>query len=133
MRIKATNKMRLKHNLQPKASKKNILPNLHSRLISLPKLADADYIVVFGKKEAGIYNATTTIISATKDPILIAPCCRDTGLWKIDLDYEVLGHKYPDQFIASVDEANALFDLPNTRQSLLYHHVLAGFPQRKPS
>jgi hypothetical protein len=26
-----------------------------------------------------------------------------------------------------VDEANAIFDLPNTRHSLLYHHALAGF------
>jgi hypothetical protein len=30
-----------------------------------------------------------------------------------------------------VDEANAIFDLPNTRQSLLYHHALAGFPPKE--
>ncbi len=56
----------------------------------------------------------TTTVSASKDPILIAPCCQDTGLWKLDLDYEVLGYKYPGQFIAGVDKANATFDLPNT-------------------
>ena len=67
-RIRASKKMRLKHNLQPKASKMNIMPNLHSTLISVPKMADADYIVVFNKKEARIYNATTTIMSATKTP-----------------------------------------------------------------
>jgi hypothetical protein len=50
---------------------------------------------------------------------------------KLDLDYEVLGQEYPDQFIAGVDEANAIFNLPNTRQSLLYHHALAGFPPKK--
>ncbi len=33
-KIKATNKMRLKHNFWPKASKINIVPNLHSTLIS---------------------------------------------------------------------------------------------------
>ena len=43
-KIRATNKMWLKHDLQPKASKMNIVPNLHSTLISIPKLADADYI-----------------------------------------------------------------------------------------
>ncbi len=91
-------------------------------------MADADYIAVFDKKEARIYNATITIMLATKDPILIAPRCQDTGLWKLDLDYEILGWEYPDQFIAGVKEANAIFDLPNTRQSLLYHHALAGFP-----
>ncbi len=67
------------------------MPNLHSTLISVPKMADADYIAAFDKKEARIYNATTTIVSATKDPILIAPRCQDTELWKLDLDYEVLG------------------------------------------
>ncbi len=90
-KIRATNKMWLKLNLQPKASKMNIVPNLHSTLISTPKMADVDYIAVFDKKEARIYNATTTIVSATKDPIRVAPCCQDTKLWKLDLDYEVLG------------------------------------------
>ncbi len=41
-RIRATNKMQFKHNLRPKASEMNIVPNLHSMLISIPKMADAD-------------------------------------------------------------------------------------------
>ncbi len=95
-RIKALEKMRLKHNPWPEASKMNIVPNLHSTLISIPKMADLDYIAVFDQKEARIYNATTTIVSASKDPILVAPCYQDTGLWKLNLDYEILGRKYPD-------------------------------------
>jgi hypothetical protein len=47
---------------------------------------------------------------------------------ELDLDYKILGREYPDQFIAGSDEVNAIFDLPNTRQSLLYYHVLADFP-----
>jgi hypothetical protein len=85
---------------------------------------------VFDKKEAIIYNATTTIVSATTDPILVASRCQDTGLWKLNLDYEVLRQEYPDQFIAGVNKANAIFDLPNTQQSLLYHHAMAGFPPK---
>jgi hypothetical protein len=73
----------------------------------------------------------TTILFATKDPILIAPRCQDTGLWKLDLGYEVFGRKYPDQFIADVDKAIAVFNLPNTQQSLLYHHASAGFPPKE--
>jgi hypothetical protein len=107
------------------------LVELHSMLISIPKMTDVDYIVVFDKKEARIYNATTTIVSATKDPILVAPRCQDTGLWKLNLDYEVLGREYPDQFTAGGDEANAIFYLPNTRQSLLYYHPLVGFPPKE--
>jgi hypothetical protein len=131
IRIRASKKMRLKHNLRPKASKMNIVPNLHSMLISIPKMADADYIAVFDKKEARIYDAMTTIVSASKDPILVAPRYQDTGLWKLNLDYEVLGRKYPDQFIAGVDKANAIFNLPNTWQSLLCHHALARFPLKE--
>jgi hypothetical protein len=131
MRIRATTKMWLKHNLRLEASKMNIIPNLHSTLISIHKMADVDYIVVFNKKEARIYDPMTAIVSASKDPILVAPRCQDTGLWKPNLDYEVLGHKYPDQFIAGVDKANTIFNLPNTQQSLLYHHALAGFPPKE--
>ncbi len=77
--MNATNKMQLKHNLWPKANKINIVPNLHSTLISVPKMADADYIAVFDKNEARTYNATTTILSASKDPLLVASrYCQDT-------------------------------------------------------
>ncbi len=92
-KIKATNKIRLKHNVWPEASKINIMPNLHSTLVSVPKMADTDYIVVFDKSEARIYNATTTIVSASKDPLLVAPRCQDMGLWKLNLDYKVLGQE----------------------------------------
>jgi hypothetical protein len=68
-KIKATNKMRLKHKFWPEASK-IIVPNLHSTLISVPKMADADYIAVFDKKEARIYDAMTNIVSATKDSMV---------------------------------------------------------------
>ncbi len=130
-RIRRSKKMQLKHNLWPEASEMNIVPNLHSTLISVSKMADADYIAVFDKKEARMYAAMTTIVSAPEDPILIALHCQDTRLWKINLDYEVLGLKYPDQFIAVVGKANAIFDLPITQQSLLYHHALVGFPPKE--
>ena len=87
-RIRASKKMHLKYNLQPKASKMNIVPNLHSMLISIPKMADADYIAVFNKKEARIYNITTTIVSASKTPSSLhhaarTPDCENsTWIWK---------------------------------------------------
>jgi hypothetical protein len=99
-KIKATKKDAPKTQSLPEASKMNIMPNLHSALISVPKMADADYIAVFNKNEARINDATTTIVSASKHPLLDVPCCQDTGLWKLDLDYEVLGQEYPEQFIA---------------------------------
>ncbi len=65
-----------------------------------------------------------------KTPSLLHHAAR-TPLWKLDLDYEVLDRKYPDQFIVGVDEANAIFNLPHTQKSLLYHHTLVGFPPKE--
>jgi hypothetical protein len=58
----------------------NVAPGLHSTLISIPKMANADYIVVFDKHKATIYDATTTMIIASADPIVIEPQCQTTGL-----------------------------------------------------
>ena len=111
----------------------NIVPNLHSTLISVPKMAEHWYIAVFDKNEARIYDGTTTMITALEEPIIVAPRCDNMGLWKmtLDLDYEILGRTSSDQFIAGVDEANAIFDLPNSRQSLMYFHAAAGFPTKE--
>jgi hypothetical protein len=111
----------------------NIVPNLHSTLISVPKMAEHGYIAVFNKTEAKIYDGTMTMITASREPIITAPRCNETGLWKmtLDLDYEILGREYTDHFIAGVDEANAIFDLPNTQQLLMYFHAAAGFPPKE--
>ncbi len=50
---------------------------------------------------------------------------------ELNLDYEILGTACPAQFIAGVDKANAIFDLPNNRQTLQYLHALAGFPVKE--
>ncbi len=67
-------------------------------------------------KQARIYDGTTTTITASGKPIIVAPRCNNTGLWKMELnlDYEVLGTICTAQFIAGVDKANAIFDLPNS-------------------
>jgi hypothetical protein len=70
----AMEKMHLKHKhkLCETAKKISIVSGLHSTLISVPKLADADYITVFKKDKATIYNATTTSILTTLPPVLKA-------------------------------------------------------------
>ncbi len=125
--------MQLKHKLRAGAGKMNIVPNLHSTLISVPKMADHGYIAVFDKKEARIYDGTITTITASEEPIIVAPRCKDTGLWKmeLDLDFEILGREHPEQFVAGVNKANAIFVLPNTCQSLMYFHAAAGFPVKE--
>ena len=53
---RATKRMLTKHKLCPAARKMNIVPGLHSTLISMPKLADAGYTIVFSKAGAVIYD-----------------------------------------------------------------------------
>ena len=132
-KIRATKKMTLQHNLRGKAGEMNIIPNLHSTLISVPKMADHDYIAVFDNKEARIYDGTTTTLSATGKPIIVAPRCTTTGLWKMELnlDNQTLGREHPEHFIEGIDGANAIFDLPNSRQTLQYFHAAAGFPTKE--
>jgi hypothetical protein len=78
-KVRATHKMLLKHKIREGAREMNIVPGLHSTLVSVPKMLDEDYIVVFDKKSAKTYDATTTMISATEQPILEAPRCTSTG------------------------------------------------------
>ena len=114
---RATKKMLLRHPLREIAREVNIVPGLHSTLVSVPKLADADYITVFDKTKAIIYDATTTNVKATEPPVLTAHRCHETGLWKLPLD--------PNQ---PTDNINAIFDLPSTKKTLLWYHAAAGFP-----
>ena len=112
----------------------NIVPGLHSILVSIPKMANADYIAVFDKhKQATIYDATTTMITALINPIVIAPWCQTTGCWKLDLDAAVQETQDSTIFLVTAEAANAIFDLPNKQQTVLCYTTLRrGFPQKKP-
>ena len=68
----ATKKMLLKYEIRAGAREVNIVPGLHTTLISVPKFADADYITVFDKNKATIYDATTTNVRTTEPPVLTA-------------------------------------------------------------
>jgi hypothetical protein len=56
----------------------NVVPGLHSTLVSIPKMANADYIVVFNKYKATIYNTRTTTITASADPVVTTTWCQST-------------------------------------------------------
>ena len=77
---KATKKMLLKHNLRLAAREMNIVPGLHSALVSIPKLADAGYTTVFKKDGVAIYDNETTLITATGPPVLKSERCEHTGM-----------------------------------------------------
>jgi hypothetical protein len=97
---------------------------------------DKDYIVVFDKKLAKTYDAKTTTIMAMAEPVLEASWCTLTGLWLMPLKTKTNGGNQNGNIVgdrASNIEGvtvwtNAIFELPSTRQTILYHHALAGFP-----
>ncbi len=125
---KATKKMLMKHNLCESAREMNIVPGLHSTLISILKLADAGYTTVFTKKGAAIYDDYTTKITTSKPPVLNTNRCNHTGLWKLTLDDQNKeNHKSPPENKAK----NVIFDLPSTRQSFLWYHAAAGWPPKE--
>jgi hypothetical protein len=124
----ATKKMHLKHKFCPAAREMNIVPGLHSTLVSVPKLADAGYTTVFSKKEGVIYDDHTTTITADKPHVLEANRCNLTGFWKLPL---------PPEGIAANGEPphneamNIIHDLPSACQNFLWYHTAAKFPPKE--
>ena len=104
----------------------NIIPGLHTPLVSVPKLADAGYITIFEKSIANVYSKVTTTITASNKPVLQAPRCQMTGLWKMGL--EPTNNTLVTQTATTPESINALFDLPSTKQTALWYHAAAGWP-----
>ncbi len=138
-RVRAMHKMLLKHKLREGAREMNIVPGLHSTLISVPKIVDKDYIVVFDKKLAKTYDTKTTTITATAEPVLEAPRCTSTSLWLMPLKTKTNGGNQNGNIAGDrasniegvTERANAIFELPSTHQTILYHHALVGFPVKE--
>ncbi len=97
-------------------------------LISVPKLAEAGYTMVFTKKDAAIYDDYTTKITTSKPWGIYANRCDHTGLWKLTLNNQNKeNHKSPPE-----NEAiNVIFDLPSARQSFLWYHAAVGWPPKE--
>jgi hypothetical protein len=123
--------MLLKHKLREGAREMNVVPGLHSILLSIPKMANADYIAVFDKHKAIIFDAMTIRITASVNPNVIASRCQATGLSKLDLDAAVQETQDKSIFLATVEVANAIFDVPNNQQTVLYYHTALGFPSKE--
>jgi hypothetical protein len=106
----------------------NIVPSLHSTLISLPKLAEAGYTTIFSKAGAAIYDDYTTNILASQQPVLEAGRCGHMGLWKLPLDEQ---GRETNRTPSSNEAINVIFDLPSARQTFLWYHAAAGFPVKE--
>jgi len=77
----ATKKMMLKHDLRDGAREMNIVPGMHTSLISISKLADAGYTTVLRQDGAEIYDNKTTMVKADAPPVITAPAARHLLDW----------------------------------------------------
>ena len=76
-----------------------------------------------------VYNKATTTVIALKKPVLLAPRCHTSGLWKMGLEpRENTGATASESTTESI---NALFDLPSTKQTALWYHAAAGWPEKE--
>ena len=121
--------------LHPAAHEMNIVPGLHSLLISVPKLVDTDYTSVFNKSGATINDDYTRKISASHPPVLATDDrCRHTCLWKLLLDTQNKdpNKNQPTNVNSPMDGAiNVNFDQKSTQQTFLWYHAAVGFPTKE--
>jgi hypothetical protein len=106
----------------------NIIPGLHAPLVSVPKLADAGYITVFEKSIANLHDTATTTVIVPKKPVLQAPPCHMSGIWKMGL--EPIENTGATASKSTTESINALFDLPSTKQTALWYHAAVGWPEK---
>ncbi len=117
--------------LRKLAREMNIVPELHSTLISIPKLADANYTTIFEKGKATIYNVLMTTITTDQPPILDAPRCKLTGLWEFPLEPLQTTSSNTRSAATQPETINVIFDLSSACQTLLWYHVAVGFPTKE--
>jgi hypothetical protein len=132
----------LHHEVQDPARDMHIVPGLATAsLVSTGKFADADYTIVFGKKEVRIYDATNTETTITRGAILKGWKCRD-GLYRIPLvsnvknlntdtsisnkpTTELLSHRLP-----PTQAIHNVYELRAQQEVIRYNHAAAGFPTK---
>ena len=125
----ATEVYELKHDLRQPAREMNVLPNLHSTLISGVKLADAGYVSVLDEKTVNIYDSTTTSVKANGPPILQG--WRVGNLWRIPLVPNVTNVNTQTNIVECPPTKEAIanvFELPSVEKLIAYFHAAAGYP-----
>ena len=122
------------HKLRDPATEMHLVKDLHTSLVSVPKLADADYITVLDKKGAKIYDGYTTTIKVSEKAVLEGYRCKRTGLWRIPLKARVTNENIDTLLIDRPNPEHAIghvFKLPSTEKTVLCFHVAAGFPVKE--
>ena len=112
--------------LSDKARRADVLPGLRpNSLISVGKLADADYTTIFHPQEEGVtvHEKNTIQVQVLSKPVLQG--WRDAnGLWRLSRDDENTSVHTSNEVAANV------YSLPSMSQTIRYLHAAAGFPTK---
>jgi hypothetical protein len=82
----ASNMDEFQHDVRHPAKDVHIVPGIkRDSLLSMPKFADTNYVVIFDKDEVNIYDANKTTIIISRGAILQGWQCKQTNLWQVPL------------------------------------------------
>ena len=93
--------MKLAHELRDPENKVDIVPGVHSTMISGVKFADADYVTILDKEGINIYDGKTTKITISEKAVLSGYHIEE-GLWLIwrwELNQKCIGVDILDIFL----------------------------------
>ncbi len=82
----ASNMEEFQHNVHHPAKDVHIVLGIEcNSLLSIPKFADANYVMIFDKDEVNIYDANKTTIIVSCGEILQGWRCKQKNLWQVPL------------------------------------------------
>jgi hypothetical protein len=113
--------------LSPKARIADVLPGLRpNSLVSVGKLADANYTTIFHPQGIGVTVHNDTLrMNLLSKPVLHG--WRDAnGLWQLSNDEKNATHTTK----STMEVAANVYTLPSIKQAIRYLHAAAGFPTR---
>ena len=112
--------------LSDTARRADVLPELRpNSLVSVGKLADADYTTIFHPQGEGVtvHEKNTIQVKLLSKPVLQQGWRDTNGLWRLSSDDEI-------PTVHTSNEVAANVSLPSMPQTICYLHAAVGFPTK---
>ena len=107
----------------------DIVPKVHSTLLSGVYFSDADCVTILDKEGINIYDVKTIKIIFSKKSVLSGYLIEEE-LWRIPLKGDVQNvntNTFLIQLLSPNKAISRLFELPSTKKIITYYHAAAVF------
>ena len=98
--------------------------------MSVGKTADDGNVSIFGQDDVTVHKESDVLITCKCEPLLIG-VCDENGRYRIPL-IQNCGQRTPQkpskQARTTLHQANSVYDLPSTEQTIKWMHATCGFP-----